>query len=1040
MTYALEEINAGQQEQLSACAGLDRQTVQALSSHIAVLDRDGTIVSVNQAWADFACGNAGSDVASVKVGANYLEVCRRASAANAEDADQALAGIEAVLSGISAQFNMEYACHSPAEQRWFLMTVTPLGGVRGAGAVISHVNITARKQAEEALRQSEVKYRSLFENTPEAVLLTVPEGGVLSANPAACALFGMSEAELIQAGRTRLIDMDERKLDAYLAERARTGRVSGVEVDFIRKNGPRFPAEVDSVILPGEPKRAFVVIRDITERKRAQAEREITLHFLRMVNASKSTHELLKAAVLFIQEHAGCDAVGIRLKQGNDFPYRETLGFSSAFLQAENTLYACENEPANGLTSCLCGQVIAGKLGLSDLALTPHGSFWSNDIEALLKRTHSPPEPLRGMCLEEGYHSLALLPLYDGPFRMGLLQVNAWRKNAFTPNFLSLWENLANHLAVAISKFRADEELRQQAEALRKTNHELKVASTALQASEERIQHALRVSRSFTFEWVPATDQVRRSASCGLILKLTGDDTCTDTGDRFFTRVHPGDRAQFVQTLQALTPASASYTTEYRVVCDDGGIAVLEETGQASFDGDGKLERVVGITTDITERKQTEEVLRFLGQSHAGPSGEKFFQQLALLLAQTLNMDFVCIDRLTEDLLSAQTLAVFNNSHFEDNISYTLKDTPCGDVVGKKICCFPKDVCRLFPRDAVLQELKADSYLGTTLWDTHGKPIGLIAVIGQKPLMNTQQAEAILQLVAVRAAGELERLRVEESLRQLNAELEQRVASRTAELAETNRELEAFCYSVSHDLRAPLRSMDGFSLALLEDAGPQLDANGQDYLNRIRSNCQRMARLIDDLLHLSRLTRAQIRHQPVDLTALAQAIIAELRQAEPERVVDVRISSNMLVTGDPVLLRTALANLLQNAWKFTSQRPDAVIEVGRAVGSQGSTYAKATADRSGFRVQGSARKEVGDQAPQDTPVFFVRDNGVGFDMQYADKLFTPFQRLHAMTDFPGSGIGLATVQRVINRHNGRIWFEAAPGNGATFYFTIGDRA
>ena len=269
-----------------------------------------------------------------------------------------------------------------------------------------------------------------------------------------------------------------------------------------------------------------------------------------------------------------------------------------------------------------------------------------------------------------------------------------------------------------------------------------------------------------------------------------------------------------------------------------------------------------------------------------------------------------------------------------------------------------------------------------------------------------------------------ERKGAEERMADLNAELERRVARRTELLTEANRELEAFSYSVSHDLRAPLRSMDGFSQALLEDYGAQLDAAGQDFLNRIRSNCQRLARLIDDLLHLSRLTRAQMRHQPVELTALAQAVIAELRQAEPGRAVDVRIAPGLVVNGDPVLLRTALGNLLQNAWKFTGLRPDAVIEVGVALHPPSSAL--------------SPQSSV--LSPPCSPVFFVRDNGVGFDMQYADKLFTPFQRLHAMTEFPGSGIGLATVQRVIRRHNGRVWFESAPGQGATFYFTTGGGA
>jgi signal transduction histidine kinase len=270
-----------------------------------------------------------------------------------------------------------------------------------------------------------------------------------------------------------------------------------------------------------------------------------------------------------------------------------------------------------------------------------------------------------------------------------------------------------------------------------------------------------------------------------------------------------------------------------------------------------------------------------------------------------------------------------------------------------------------------------------------------------------------------------ERKQAEETVRQLNAELEQRVQARTIELSATNRELEAFCYSVSHDLRTPLRSIDGFSYALLEDCGAQLDATGHEHLKRIRSNCQRMGRLIDDLLNLSRLTRLQMQQIKVDLTVLTEAAVAELSKAEPTRTVDVRIEPGLTAVGDPTLLGTVLSNLVGNAWKFTSQRPDARIEVGRGDGGQGS----------GFRVQ--ERVENAQFArTHDTPVFFVRDNGVGFDMKYADKLFTPFQRLHSTTDFPGTGIGLATVQRAIHRHGGRVWIESAPGKGATCYFTI----
>jgi PAS domain S-box-containing protein len=249
------------------------------------------------------------------------------------------------------------------------------------------------------------------------------------------------------------------------------------------------------------------------------------------------------------------------------------------------------------------------------------------------------------------------------------------------------------------------------------------------------------------------------------------------------------------------------------------------------------------------------------------------------------------------------------------------------------------------------------------------------------------------------------RKRAEEQVRQLNAELEQRVRDRTAELEATARELDAFAYSVSHDLRAPLRSLHGFSEVLLEDYADRLDDEGRQYLQRIQANVARMGQLIDDLLRLSRASRTGLKRERVDIGAQASEIIAGLRGTAPGRRVEVVIADALVTTGDSRLIRLALENLLSNAWKFTGRREHAIIGVG-TVG------------------------QPGGQA------FFVRDNGAGFDMRYAGKLFDPFQRLHPAAEFEGSGIGLAIVHRILSRHGGRIWAESEPGKGSTFFFTL----
>ena len=230
----------------------------------------------------------------------------------------------------------------------------------------------------------------------------------------------------------------------------------------------------------------------------------------------------------------------------------------------------------------------------------------------------------------------------------------------------------------------------------------------------------------------------------------------------------------------------------------------------------------------------------------------------------------------------------------------------------------------------------------------------------------------------------------------------------TAQLESSNEELKSFAYSVSHDLRAQLRAIDGFSQALVEDYNDKLDEAGRDYLSRVRSGAEKMAALIDDLLVLSRASRSEMRRESVDLSSLAQELIDELRVVEPEREVNIDIQPGILADVDQGLFRQVFRNLLGNAWKFTRNEKEASIE-----------FKEKQDDQTGERL------------------FYIRDNGAGFDMQYAEKLFGAFQRLHGEAEFEGTGIGLAIVQRIIHRHNGKIWAQAEEGRGATFFFTVG---
>ncbi|MBA2693998.1 MAG: PAS domain S-box protein [Rubrobacter sp.] len=439
-------------------------------------------------------------------------------------------------------------------------------------------------------------------------------------------------------------------------------------------------------------------------------------------------------------------------------------------------------------------------------------------------------------------------------------------------------------------------------------------------------------------------------------------DICEENPSYWEGIIHPDDRERVMET-EGDAVERGSFDVEYRVYAKNGKVVWVRDEARIVRDDEGKPRFWQGVVSDITARKKSEEDLR--------ESEERYRSLLRLspnVLAVQSGENFVYMNDAGMKMLGA----------FDE-----------GDVIGNPVLDFVHEDYKKAVRKRMRAVGRGESVeLMEQKWvRLDGSVVDMEAAAAPITYLGEPAAQIVLRDITKRKKSERE------------TEL------RIGELSRSNAELEQFAHLIAHDLRAPLRSLDGFSRILLEDYSANFDEEGRGYLERVRASSVKMSAMVEELLDLSRLTRAEIHTETVDLSELARSAAASLRRSHPNRRVEVIVAGGLEAEGDKSLLATALANLMENAWKFTARSPRARVVFGM--------------------VEQEGR-----------PVYFVRDNGVGFDMAHAGKLFGPFQRLHSDPEFEGAGIGLAAVSRIIDRHGGRVWAEGEIGKGATFYFTL----
>ncbi|MBE7552050.1 MAG: PAS domain S-box protein [Anaerolineales bacterium] len=822
------------------------------------------------------------------------------------------------------------------------LSVVP-GHANSLGKVlVSVLDITERKLAEATLRESEQRFRTIFDSVDDAIFVhDIPTGAILDVNARMCTMYGYTREEALQV-RMEDTSLNEppytiREIVARIEKAAKEGPQS-FEWRAKAKDGHLFWVEVNLRLTPiGGQDRILAVVRDITERKRAEAQLERNLRETRMryeVSQALAGAETEDEVLDVLIQHAGlypqaCVTICTFHRQGDEFvaTLRRANPFESGVVVSPiGTHYypALHLLPAN--------QPFVLENALTDERVDPASR-----------------EEIR----QSGATSLALVPLTVGNEWLALITVTAKPSGYFDEEKQQLYQTLAEQGAVALHAVRLRETIR---------------------ASQQRLTLLVQQSPLAVIEWDTGFRVVSWNPAAEQIFGYTAAEAL---GCPVVDLIVPEAARPLVdQVRRALLAQQGGAYSVNDNLTKAGQIITCEWFNSPLVGVDGRVIGVASLARDITERKRIEAELR-TSEARYRALVESQLDLISRYLPDT-TLTFVndayCqfYGKTREELIGLSYLTMVAPEFHEQ----ALKETEN----------FVKD-----PKP-ISGEYLNYRWDGQECW-IHWILQGITDENGQ--------------VVEIQASGrDITPLKqAEAEILRLNEELEQRVVERTAQLEAANKELEAFSYSVSHDLRAPLRAIDGYTRILVEDYEAVLDAEGKRVCDVIRDRTQRMDQLINDLLAFSRLSRTQMQTAPIDMTGLVTMVFQELTTPEDQVRLDFQLAPLPPALGDPTLIRQVWTNLLANAIKFSTKRERAIIEV-------------------------NSRQEGGET------VYYVRDNGAGFDMQYAGKLFGVFQRLHNEREFAGTGVGLAIVQRIIHRHGGRVWAESELDHGATFTFTL----